>query len=152
MYGVPESRDQRPDSDSAPDEAVSHINKHLGKDVDTRREEEIPSAGQTYKCKCRPLVLHFDTSEDKHVFLRHVKTLRINGPQVDKCLTKEQQKERQALSADFLSLKETSCKPFFRASLLKYLRADKVRVCKRGQAHKPPDQCDASLRQSLSAT
>ena len=88
--------------------------------------------------KHRPLRVTFDDHDQKHSFLKNAKLLRQTGVRFDDDLTKLQQKERQALSADFSTLKENGQIFFFRGSTLRYAHADKVYTCRSGQANKAP--------------
>ncbi len=72
--------------------------------------------------------------EDKHKFLQLSKQLRQSGLRLDDCLTKQQQWERDTLSADFQALKGKGYKPFFRGSVLMYRHNNKACVCQKGKA------------------
>ena len=86
--------------------------------------------------KHRPVVVRFDTVDEKHIFLKHAKQLKPAGINWDDYLTRHQQKERQALTADFQTLRGKGYKPFFRGSQLKYRVADKTKNCRLGHALK----------------
>ena len=60
---------------------------------------------QTVLQPARPAVMPFDTMNENHVFLKHAKQLKPTGVKWDDDLTRQQQKERQGLSADFQTLK-----------------------------------------------
>ncbi|DBB07144.1 TPA: hypothetical protein ACH3X1_011715 [Trebouxia sp. C0004] len=51
--------------------------------------------------KHRPVVVRFETMDEKHIFLKHAKQLKPVGINWDDYLTRQQQKERQPLTADF---------------------------------------------------
>ena len=81
-------------------------------------------------------MVRFDTMDEKHIFLKHAKQLKPAGINWDDYLTRQQQKERQALTADLQSLRRKGYKPFFRGSQLKYRVADKTKNCRLGHALK----------------
>lgn len=41
----------------------------------------------------RPAMVLFDTVEEKHTFIKHIKQLKPTGVKWDDCLTRQQQKE-----------------------------------------------------------
>ena len=74
--------------------------------------------------------------EEKHIFLKHAKTLRQADIRCADYLTRLQQQERQDLSEDFKVLKAKGHTPFLRGSEVKYYHADKMHTCKQSQAQK----------------
>ena len=83
-----------------------------------------------------PVLVHFETMDDKHTFLKHAKQLKPAGVKWNDYLTRQQQKERQGLTTDFQTLQRQGFKPFFRGSQLKYRAADKTKNCRLGHAIK----------------
>ncbi|DBA68217.1 TPA: hypothetical protein ACH3X2_013834 [Trebouxia sp. C0005] len=88
--------------------------------------------------KPRPVLIEFPSMEDKHQFLQLSKPLRESGLRLDDWLTEQQQKERDALNADFQALKGKGYKPFFRGSVLMYRSNDKACVCQQDKADTVP--------------
>ena len=86
----------------------------------------------------RPVLVTFDTMDDKHTFLKYANTLKPTGVKWDDYLTRQQQSERRSLATDFQALKTKGYKPFYRGSVLKYRIADKTHNCSMGQALKAP--------------
>ena len=78
--------------------------------------------------KHRPVVVKFQSVNNKHTFLKYAKQLKPAGIKWDDYLTRQQQKERQGLAADLQTLREKGYKPFFRGSQLKYRTADRPKT------------------------
>ena len=66
--------------------------------------------------KHRPLVVRSGTVDGKHTFLKHAKQLKPAGIKWDDYLTRKQQKEQQALTADVQkSTRKRATDPSFEA-------------------------------------
>ena len=134
LYNIPEVPDQDEDDDAiralvqGTHDDMADINIGVG-----RVGKSSPEKGRH-----RPAVVKFDTMDEKHLFFSHAKLLKPTGVKWDDALTRQQQKERQSLSADFQALKSKGHTPFYRGSVLKHRHADKTRNCRLGQALKAP--------------
>ena len=88
--------------------------------------------------KPRPVLIGFPSIEDKHTFLQLSKQLRQRGLRLDDWLTKRQEEETDALSADFQALKGKGYKPFLKGSVLMYRCNHKACVCQKDKADTVP--------------
>ena len=134
LYNVPEASETVVEDDAA---AVAALFWETHEDA-SERSLVISCLGtcSSDQNKHRPVMVKFATVDEKDTFLKHAKQLKPARIKWDDYLTRQQQEEQPALTADFQTLRDKGYKPFFQGSQLKYRGADKTRNCRLGHALK----------------
>ena len=138
LYGLKELDVQPPTGIKPKDSPLTHLLLDtLPEEVNWKSHRRMGRFSPD-SAKPRPVLIEFNSQEEKHKLLEHSKQLRQIGLRLDDWLTEQQQKDRGTLNADFQILKGKGFKPFFRGSVLMYRRNDKACVCQKDKADTVP--------------
>ena len=134
LYGLKELDVQPPSGIKPMDDPLTHLLLATLPEENDWKSSKRMGKYSLDSTKPRPVLIEFNSVEEKHNLLKNSKQLRQIGLRLDDWLTELQQKERGTLDDDFQTLKGKGYKPFFRGSILTYRRNDKACVCQKGKA------------------